>query len=187
MVTWRAGIEAMDTALTQAPEASEGFLAQLKAGTIPRLDGTVVFLTGGRDKVPRLMIDQAHFTRVLSRVAIALRLVFKTTPRFVGPKCTVVDDVGEGLWHVAARFGFLEIPDLRSACGQLQLRQAGINLDQAMFVAARDLVVRKPQRSALKGWRIALFAFLYRNSAKIVDRLNLPPDRVIEIARQIEI
>jgi KUP system potassium uptake protein len=187
MVTWRAGIEAMDTALTQAPEAGEGFLAQLKAGAIPRVDGTVVFLTGGRDKVPRLMIDQAHFTRVLPRVAIALRLVFKTTPRFVGPKCTVVDDVGEGLWHVAARFGFLEIPDLRSACGQLQLRQAGINLDQAVFVAARDLVVRKPQRSALKGWRIALFAFLYRNSAKIVDRLNLPPDRVIEIARQIEI
>ena len=56
-----------------------------------------------------------------------------------------------------------------------------------MFVAARDLVVRKPQGSALAGWRIALFAFMYRNSAKIVDRFNLPPDRVIEIARQIEI
>jgi K+ transporter len=47
--------------------------------------------------------------------------------------------------------------------------------------------VRKPRRSALTGWRIRLFAFLYRNSAKVVDRLNLPPDRVIEIARQIEI
>jgi KUP system potassium uptake protein len=187
MVTWRAGIEAMDTALTQAPEAGERFLAQLRCGAIPRVDGTVVFLTGGSDKVPRLIIDQARFTGVLPRAAIALRLVFKKTPRFVGPKCTVVDDVGEGLWHVAARFGFLEIPDLRSACGQLQLRQAGINFDQALFVAARDLVVRKPQRSALKGWRIALFAFLYRNSAKIVDRLNLPPDRVVEIARQIEI
>jgi KUP system potassium uptake protein len=187
MVTWRAGIEAMDTALTQAPEAGERFLAQLRCGAIPRVDGTVVFLTGGSDKVPRLIIDQARFTGVLPRAAIALRLVFKKTPRFVGPKCTVVDDVGVGLWHVAARFGFLEIPDLRSACGQLQLRQAGINFDQALFVAARDLVVRKPQRSALKGWRIALFAFLYRNSAKIVDRLNLPPDRVVEIARQIEI
>jgi KUP system potassium uptake protein len=48
-------------------------------------------------------------------------------------------------------------------------------------------VVRKPQGSALAGWRVALFAFLYRNSAKIVDRFNLAPDRVIEIARQIEI
>ena len=59
--------------------------------------------------------------------------------------------------------------------------------DHAVFVAARDLMVRKPQGSALAGWRVALFAFLYRNSVKIVDRFNLAPDRVIEIARQIEI
>jgi KUP system potassium uptake protein len=120
-------------------------------------------------------------------MAIALRLVFEKTPRFVGPRCTVVENVGGGLWHVAARFGFLEIPDLRSACRQLRFRQAAIDFDQAVFIAARDLVVRKPRCSALKGWRIALFAFLHRNSAKIVDRLNLPPERVMEIARQIEI
>jgi K+ transporter len=73
------------------------------------------------------------------------------------------------------------------ACSQPQFHPASVDFDQAVFVAARDLVVRKPQRSALNGWRTALFALLYRNSAKIVDRLNLPPDRVIEIARQIEI
>jgi KUP system potassium uptake protein len=187
MVTWRAGIEAMHTALSQAPETVERFLAKLNSGAIPRVDGTVVFLTGGSEKVPRLIIDHAHFTRVLPRAAIALRLVFKSAPRFVGPKCTVVDNVGEGLWRVAARFGFLEIPDLRLACSQPQFHQAGIDFDQAVFVAARDLVVRKPQRSALNGWRTALFALLHRNSAKIIDRLNLPPERVIEIARQIEI
>ena len=187
MVTWRAGIEAMHTALSQAPETAERFLAKLNSGAIPRVDGTVVFLTGGSEKVPRLIIDHAHFTKVMPRVAIALRLVFKNAPRFVGPKCAVVDNVGEGLWRVAARFGFLEIPDLRLACSQPQFHPASVDFDQAVFVAARDLVVRKPQRSALNGWRTALFALLYRNSAKIVDRLNLPPDRVIEIARQIEI
>jgi KUP system potassium uptake protein len=187
MVTWRAGIEAMQTALRQAPEIAERFLAALKSGAIPRVEGTVVFLTGDNEKVPRLIIDRARFTKVLPRAVIALRLVFEKTPRSVWPKCTVVDNVGEGLWHVAARFGFLEIPDLRSACKQLQFRQKGIDFDEALFVAARDLVVRKPRRSALTGWRIRLFAFLYRNSAKVVDRLNLPPDRVIEIARQIEI
>jgi KUP system potassium uptake protein len=187
MLTWRAGIEAMNTALAQGPDAAEQFLAELKSGAIPRVDGTVVFLTAGSERVPQLIIDYAHFTKVLPRTTIALRLVFEKTPRFVGPKCTVVDRIGEGLWHVAAHFGFMENPDLGSACRQPQLRQAGIDFDQAVFVAARDLVVRKPQRSALTGWRITLFAFLYRNSAKVLDRLNLPPDRVIEIARQIEI
>jgi len=34
---------------------------------------------------------------------------------------------------------------------------------------------------------MALFAFLYRNSVKVVDRFNLVPANVVEIARQIEI
>ena len=95
--------------------------------------------------------------------------------------------MGEGLWHLLVRFGFFEIPDLPSALDHLRSRGTAFDFDQAVFVAARDLVVRKPQGSALAAWRVALFAFLYRNSAKIVDRFNLAPDRVIEIARQIEI
>jgi KUP system potassium uptake protein len=56
-----------------------------------------------------------------------------------------------------------------------------------MFVGARDLIVHKHSGSSLRGWRLALFAFLYRNSVKVVDRFNLAPENVIEIARQIEI
>jgi KUP system potassium uptake protein len=32
-----------------------------------------------------------------------------------------------------------------------------------------------------------LFAFLYRNAAKVVDRFNLPSQRVVEIGRQIAV
>jgi len=62
-----------------------------------------------------------------------------------------------------------------------------VNFDQAMFVGTRDLVVRKRKGSILTAWRLALFAFLYRNSVKVVDRFSLAPENVIEIARQIEI
>jgi len=48
-------------------------------------------------------------------------------------------------------------------------------------------VVGKKENPTLRGWRLALFAFLYRNSVKIVDRFNLNADNVVEIARQIEI
>jgi KUP system potassium uptake protein len=88
---------------------------------------------------------------------------------------------------VVARFGFIEIPDLRVALNHAQGLDKAIDLDKAMFVGTRDLVVSKPVRPALKGWRMALFAFLYRNSVKVVDRFNLAPENVIEIARQIEI
>jgi KUP system potassium uptake protein len=187
MVTWRAGIEAMHAELVQTPEQTERFLARLGSGAIARVDGTTVFLTRSVQKVSRLIVDHARFTGVLPRRAIALSVRFENTPRIPDPKCSVVEDLGGGLSLVVARFGFFEIPDIRAALNHARGFDPGIDFERARFVAARDLVVAKRRGAALHGWRIALFAFLYRNSAKIVDRFNLPPERVVEIARQIEI
>ena len=132
-------------------------------------------------------MDHAHFVGVLPRNAIALSVVFENTPRITGPTCSVVDNVGEGLWHLVARFGFLEIPDLRAALLKTRGLPSGVDFDKALFVGTRDLVVSKRKNASLLGWRLMLFAFLYRNSVKIVDRFNLEPSNVIEIARQIEI
>jgi KUP system potassium uptake protein len=159
----------------------------LKNGLIPRIEGTTVFLTRSAQKVSRLIMDHARFVGVLPKNSIALSVIFESTPRIAGPTCTVVDNVGEGLWHVVARFGFLEIPDLRQALLRTHGLDAGVDFDKAKFVGTRDLVVRKATNASLKGWRLSLFAFLYRNSVKIVDRFNLAPENVIEIARQIEI
>jgi K+ transporter len=86
-----------------------------------------------------------------------------------------------------ARFGFFEIPDLRRALQSTKTLAAGVDFDKAMFVGTRDLVVGRKVSPTLSGWRLSLFAFLYRNSAKIVDRFNLDAANVVEIARQIEI
>jgi KUP system potassium uptake protein len=187
MITWRRGVEAIRKTLVQSPQSAEKFLSALKSGAIPRVDGTTVFLTRSTQKVSRLIMDHAHFVGVLPRNAIALSVVFETTPRVAGPTCTVVDNVGEGLWHLVARFGFLEIPDLRQTLQNTLGLPADIDFDKAMFVGTRDLVVSRREDASLRGWRMALFAFLYRNSVKIVDRFNLEPSNAIEIARQIEI
>jgi KUP system potassium uptake protein len=187
MITWRRGVDAIRKTLQQQPQAAEKFLADLKSGAIPRVDGTTVFLTRSTQKVSRLIMDQAHFVGVLPRNSLALSVVFESTPRIAGPTCTVVENVGEGLWHLVARFGFLEIPDLRQALLKTLGLPADIDFDKAMFVGTRDLVVSRRDDPSLSGWRMALFAFLYRNSVKIVDRFNLEPSNAIEIARQIEI
>ncbi len=151
------------------------------------MDGTTIFLTRSAQKVSRLISDHAHFIGVLPRNAIALSIVFENVPRIQGPHCSAVENVGEGLWHVVARFGFFEIPDLRGALESAKGLDDSIDIDKAMFVGTRDLVVSNQEAPALKGWRMELFAFLYRNSVKVVDRFNLPPEQVVEIARQVEI
>jgi KUP system potassium uptake protein len=41
------------------------------------------------------------------------------------------------------------------------------------------------KHGVLARWRLNLFAFLYRNAARAMDRFNLPPERTIELARQV--
>jgi KUP system potassium uptake protein len=187
MITWRSGADAVRAALMQAPEVGEQFLSDLKNGLIPRVQGTTVFLTRSTQRVSRLIVDHAHFVGVLPKNAIALGVVFENTPRISGPACTVVERLGEGVWHLVARFGFFEIPDLRRVLSRVQGLDFTIDLAATRFVGSRDLVVQKPHRGALRRWRVALFAFLYRSSAKVLDRFNLPPEHAVEIARQIEI
>jgi KUP system potassium uptake protein len=93
----------------------------------------------------------------------------------------------EGIWRVTLRFGFIEIPDLCEALRSLEGLDPSIDLDNAVYFGTRDLIVRKPGSSLFTHWRLPLFSFLYRNAVKMVDRFNLPPQNVVEIARQIEI
>ena len=82
MVTWRTGIDAMHAdAQRSRPRQRSNFSSELKSGAIPRVDGTTVFLTRSSQKVPRLIMDHAHFVGVLPRKAIALSVVFENTPR----------------------------------------------------------------------------------------------------------
>jgi KUP system potassium uptake protein len=187
MTTWRKGVDAIRVTLAQTPQAAERFLSDLRSGMIPRVEGTTVFLTRSTQKVSGLIMAHAHFVGVLPKHAIALSIVFENTPRITGPTCTVVDHLGDGLWQLVARFGFFEIPDLRRALKQAHGLESTVDFDKALFVGTRDLVVRKPKNPSLRGWRLELFAFLYRNSVKVVDRFSLAPENVIEIARQIEI
>jgi len=187
MLTWRTGVDAVRASLSQVPTTDEKFLRDLETGKIPRVDGTMIFLTRSTHKVSRLTMDHVHFMGALPRHVISLSVVFADTPRVAAPNCTVVSKVAEGWWQVVAQFGFVEIPDLTHALREVQGMDAAIDLDHAVFIASRDLIVHKPGSKALRGRRLALFAFLYRNAVKAVDRFHLPPQNVVEIARQLEI
>ena len=186
MITWRSGFDSIREALARLPLSTEQFKADLLSGRIPRVSGTTVFLTRATQRVPRLILDYVHAGALPQRV-IALHVEFQEVPRAGDGSCALVDDIGAGLSHVDCRFGFVEIPDLRRALTNARGLVPPVDVDNVMFIGARDLVVPKPGSGPFRRWQIALFAFLYRNGAKMVDRFNLPSGNVVEIARQIEI
>lgn len=55
-----------------------------------------------------------------------------------------------------------------------------------LYIEHHDPISR-PSRSVVSRWRIALFAFMSRNSVHPVDRVRIPSDALVEIGRRIEL
>jgi KUP system potassium uptake protein len=187
MTTWRSGVECVHDSLDQPDEVEEQFLRDLAARKIPRVPGTAVFLTKSSQKIAPLVIHHARHMGSLHERVVTLTVEFEEIPRVRGEQRCHAEQIAEGIWHATVRFGFLEIPDLRGALANLKHLDPLIDTDNGVYFAARDLIVRKPGHAALSHWRLPLFAFLYRNAVKVVDRFNLPSRNVMEIARKIEV
>jgi KUP system potassium uptake protein len=187
MFTWRTGINSVHMSLAQNPDTTQHFFADLAANRIARVPGTSVFLTRTTQQVPYLLIDYVKHTGALHRSVMTLTVVFEETPRVSPEERCSVEKIGAGIWHVAIRFGFVEIPDLCAALQDVPDLDPSIDLANAIYFGARDQVVNKTASSLMPSWRVPLFAFLYRNAVKAVDRFNLPSQSVVEIGRQIEV
>jgi KUP system potassium uptake protein len=187
MTTWREGIDAVRASLAARRKGEPGFLAELERGKIPRVPGTAVFFTREQDGVPAPIVEHIHTMGALHEAVMCLTVVFEETPRVEPDKRALVEAIGAGITRVVLRFGFIEITDVGAALRDLNGLDPAIDLDKAIFFGTRDLIAPHSEHRVVPRWRLPIFAFLYRNAVKIVDRFNLPAPSVVEVAREIEI
>ena len=98
-----------------------------------------------------------------------------------------VEQLTDGLWRIIARFGFVEIPNLPEALASAKDKGCPLDLDHALYFAARDAVVRSENHPRLMGWQRMVFSFMYRNAIHAADRFDLPADKFLEIGRQVRL
>jgi len=187
MAIWRWGLDAIQTSVVRLSESPERFVGNLKTGAIPRVPGTAIFMTRLDEMIPALLVDHVDHMGALHQAVIALTVRFDETPRVAERDRTVVTTITNGVWRVIVRYGFIEIPNLAATLRSLKGLDPSIDIENALYFAKHDLVVPAPGASPLVRVAFPIFAFLYRNTVRVVERFNLPPDRVIEVGREIAI
>jgi KUP system potassium uptake protein len=88
-------------------------------------------------------------------------------------------------WHVTVRFGFVEIPNLPAALVRAREWGCPLEIDDIVYFSAHDEVVRSTTPPRMPAWQRMLFAFMFRNALRMSDRFVLPPDKFLEVGRQI--
>jgi KUP system potassium uptake protein len=185
MITWRAGLDAVRASLSRRASTEAAFQARLAEA--PRVPGTAIFLTRQEHGAPDSIIDHLKFMGALQENVIVLTVSFDPVPRVAEEDRARVTHLGGGICRVAIRFGFIEMPDLKLALEGVKGLDATVDVETAIFFGNRDLVTRRPTGPRLPAWQLPVFAFLYRNAVKAVDRFNLPSANVLEIAHQVEV
>jgi KUP system potassium uptake protein len=185
MTTWHRGVRAVAARLAENEKSPEAFLGELKSGRIPRVPGTAVFLTRTTRTVPPVLINHVTQLKAVQETIVTLTVIFEEVPRIEEARRAEVEHIGAGLWHATVRFGFIEIPQLVVALEHAKALGCPLSLDDALYFAASDEVVRSEKAPRMHAWQRGLFAFLYRNAVRAPDRFDLPADRFLEIGRQI--
>ncbi len=183
MRNWHTGSAALRQSLAIGEKTPEAFWAGLRNGTTPRVPGTAVFLNRGGAAVPALLMRHVDQMKALQAVAISLTVRFTDVPRVSAQDRAEVEELGCGIWHVTMRFGFVEVPNLPAGLARAKELGCPLHLDDAVYFAARDKVMRSEHLPRLSGWQRISFGFMYRNAVHAADRFALPADRFLEIGR----
>jgi KUP system potassium uptake protein len=188
MTTWRRGRQVLNERLREGALTPERFLESLRAHALVRVPGTAVFLSHLSGQIPdSLLLSLKHY-KVLHEQVLILTVVTDEGSRVDERERVSVEPLGEGLFRVVGRYGYMEHVDIPGLLEQItDERMKKISpMDTTYIVGVYRLIVTK-RPSGLAMWRERLFAAMMRNATSASSFFRLPPNRVVELGAQTEL
>jgi KUP system potassium uptake protein len=187
MVVWHMGAAAVATRMRDAVVPIGEFLAQIAARGVARVPGTAVFLTRTVRDAPPVMIWHVRHNRALHERVFILNVATQMVPYVPPMQRLSVEQIGPNTWRGAARFGFMERPDIPALLAAAHKEGCGIDPADLTYFVGHETVVWREDGRGLPHWVEALYAFMQRNSLHVTDYFRLPAETVVELGREVAI
>jgi KUP system potassium uptake protein len=186
MQTWRSGRSSVIARLLREQKPVRDFLDDLKRDPPVRVLGTSVFLDPKASGIPRALLNNIKFNRVMHERVVLLTIVTRDEPRIPQSKRLTVTQVGEGIVRIVAQFGFMEKPNVVEILRDAESHGIHFEPERTTFFLSREELIMG-QRSDLTPLRRKAFVQMMRNAQVAADYYGLPPGRVVEIGTRLEI
>jgi KUP system potassium uptake protein len=187
MTTWRRGREILNERLREGTISPDLFVSSLRKQKPVRVPGTAVFMHRTNEVIPPALLHSLKHYKALHQQVILLTIVIEEVARVGDDKRVTIDDLGEGIYSVVGRHGYMEEPDIPALLDRIS-RERGLNIppmDTTYFLGRETLIVT-PRPSGMATWREKIFASMMRNAESAARFFRLPPNRVVELGAQIE-
>jgi len=186
MQTWQTGRASVIARLLREQKPVRDFLDDLKREPPVRVLGTAVFLDPKASGIPRALLNNIKFNRVMHERVLLLTIVTRDEPRIAPSKRVTVTPVGEGILRIVAQFGFMEKPNVVEILREAETQGIRFEPERTTFFLSREELIMG-QRSDLTPLRRKAFVQMARNAQVVADYYGLPPGRVVEIGTRLEI
>jgi KUP system potassium uptake protein len=193
MTTWQRGRQIVTRARAEAEGPLRDFIDHLPTHKprLVRVPGTAVFLNRGNDTAPLAMRANVEHNNVLAKHVVIMSLDTEPVPRVPDSERLTVDELGfarDGIVYVAARFGYMERPNVPAVLKLLKPAQTEgrIDVDNARYFLSK-LELCAGNSHEMAEWRKRLFIATSYITADAAAYFKLPLDRTVIIGSRIEI
>jgi KUP system potassium uptake protein len=186
MSTWQEGRRTLNWVIEKEQMPEREFLALIDKDPPHRVEGTAVYLASEAAGMPRALLNNLRFNRVMHARNVLLTFVRPEVP-FVAPSERIeVRNLAPGLCRIIARYGFMETPDTISALRAAEEKGVEYLPDQTVYVVGRENPVFAAG-SGMPLWRKRLFALMGRNSQLAGVHFSVPAHRTLEVSSQVKL
>ncbi|MBC8126943.1 MAG: potassium transporter Kup [Gloeobacteraceae cyanobacterium ES-bin-144] len=185
MLIWIWGRERLSTRISQESLPLDVLTKDLKKGSIHRVHGTAIYMSGKGLEVPTALLHNLKHNQVLHERVILLHVMTLDQPMACRDEMLEYHEVGEGLHRVTLRFGFAQTPDVPNALKTHMPESARFKPEKATYFLGRETYGVGKRAGIFDRFRLSLFAVMARNASPATAYFQLPPGRVVELGAQI--
>ena len=185
MTTWARGRRVMEEKMQAVQLPLPLFIKDSAVVKPHRVDGTAVFMCSFPQVVPAALLHHFKHNKVLHKQIVLLTVSMMPSPHVEEAERISVADAGEGFFTVIVRCGFMDqpdIPEVMKECEKLGIKADPMNTS---YYLGRTTLLSTGTGRMFK-WRKQLYAALFHNERTATAYFNLPPNRVVEMGRQLE-
>jgi len=187
MTTWKKGRALLARSVADRLLPIDMFLTDLASIKPPRVPGMAVFMSSNPNGVPIVLLHHWKHNQMLHEAVVLLSVISENQPEVPPAERIVLKDLGQGFYHLAAHYGFMQTPNvpdvLRRAAA---LYAVPYTPGKTSYYLGRETLLAT-KKSGMQPWRKMLFSFISRNSRSATQYFGIPPDRVVELGMQIDL
>ncbi len=185
MITWMKGIHLLNNKLKKDSIELQGLLESLERRPPARVAGAAVFMQTDMKFAPSALMHNLKHNRVLHDKLVFVSIKTVQQPRWEEDRVKVTQGP-LGAYMVAAKFGYMEQPDVPAVLRACAAHGLEIDPRQASYFLGRR-VIRMSAHSSMPFWQQRIFIMLANQSARAIEFFRIPADRVVELGMQMSV